>query len=244
MKYPGYHPCILTRTNRGETPEYLIFHECLIHHMNKPGTIILLAILAILITPCSAFLSLQDVQVIPPEVSLPVHTVVNATGVIQIIPQGPTTFIEGYTLVLSTDLERARWNVMVLVDGNQAAVIPKEGNFVFINGFLLSYPTNRDVVVSVQVNGTVPELQDGTPFRVMQAEELNNQGQVVGETEEVTVRTVMNRGILPSQTPDGGMITTVVTVPVATTTKAGISIAPILAVLFLVIMMVGRKSAR
>ena len=244
MKYPGYHPCILTRINRGETPEYLIFHECLIHHMNKTGTIILLAILAILITPCSAFLSLQDVQVIPPEVSLPVHTVVNATGVIQIIPQGPTTFIEGYTLVLSTDLERARWNVMVLVDGNQAAVIPKEGNFVFINGFLLSYPTNRDVAVSVQVNGTVPELQDGTPFRVMQAEELNNQGQVVGDSEEVTVRTVMNRGILPSQTPDGGMITTVVTVPVPTTTKAGISIAPILAVLFLVIMMVGRKSAR
>ncbi|NTW92814.1 MAG: hypothetical protein HGA40_05160 [Methanoregulaceae archaeon] len=210
--------------------------------MNKPGTIILLAILAILITPCSAFLSLQDVQVIPPEVSLPVHTVVNATGVIQIIPQGPTTFIEGYTLVLSTDLERARWNVMVLVDGNQAAVIPKEGNFVFINGFLLSYPTNRDVVVSVQVNGTVPELQDGTPFRVMQAEELNNHGQVVGDSEEVTVRTVMNRGILPSQTPDGGMITTVVTVPVPTTTKAGISIAPVIAMVFLVLVMVRRKS--
>jgi hypothetical protein len=212
--------------------------------MNKPGTIILLAILAILITPCSAFLSLQDVQVIPPGASLPVATVVNATGLIQIIPQGPTTFIEGYTLVLSTDLERARWNVMVLVDGNQAAVIPKEGNFVFINGFLLSYPTNRDVAVSVQVNGTVPELQDGTPFRVMQAEELNNQGQVIGDSEEVAVRTVMNPGTLPSQTPDSGIVTTVVTVPVPTTTKAGISIAPILAVLFLVIMMVRRKSAR
>lgn len=212
--------------------------------MNKPGTIILLAILAILITPCSAFLSLQDVQVIPPGASLPVATVVNATGLIQIIPQGPTTFIEGYTLVLSTDLERARWNVMVLVDGNQAAVIPKEGNFVFINGFLLSYPTNRDVAVSVQVNGTVPELQDGTPFRVMQAEELNNQGQVIGDSEEVAVRTVMNPGTLPSQTPDSGIVTTVVTVPVPTTTKAGISIAPVIAVLFLVIMMVRRKSAR
>jgi hypothetical protein len=210
--------------------------------MNKPGTIILLAILAILITPCSAFLSLQDVQVIPPDASLPVATVVNATGVIQIIPQGPTTFIEGYTLVLSTDLERARWNVIVLVDGNQAAVIPKEGNFVFINGFLLSYPTNRDVAVSVQVNGTVPELQDDTPFRVLQAEELNNQGQVVGDSEEVAVRTVMNRGTLPSQTPDGGIITTVVTVPVPTTTKAGISIAPVITMVFLVLVMVRRKS--
>jgi hypothetical protein len=210
--------------------------------MNKPAPIILLAILAIFITPCSAFVSLQNVQVIPPDISIPVDTPVSALGTIQIIPQGPTTFIEGYTLVLSTDLERARWDVMVLVDGNQAAVIPKESNFVFINGFLLSYPTNRDVAVSVQVNGTVPELQDGTPFRVMEAEELNNQGQVVGYSEEVVVRTVMNPGTLSSQTLNGNIVTTLVTVPVPTTTKAGISIAPILALLFLVLVMAWRKS--
>lgn len=209
--------------------------------MNKPGSIIFLAILAILISPSTAFISLKDVQVIPPDTSIPVTTTVNATGIIQIIPQGPTTFVEGYTLVLSTDLERARWNIVVLVDGEQAAVIPKESNFVFINGFLLSYPTTRDVAVSVQVDGTVPALQNATPFRVMQAEELNNQGRVVGDSEQVVIRTVMNPGTQPPQTPNGGVVTTVVTVPVPTTTKAGISFAPLFAVLFTMLMIVLRE---
>ncbi|MDD1706973.1 MAG: hypothetical protein LUO81_02085, partial [Methanoregulaceae archaeon] len=119
--------------------------------MNKLGSIIFLVILAILISPSSAFIRLKDVQIIPPDTSIPAGTSINATGIIQIIPQGPTTFIEGYTLVISTDLDRARWNVVVLVDGEQAAVIPKDSNIVFVNGFLLSYPTNRDVAISVQV---------------------------------------------------------------------------------------------
>jgi hypothetical protein len=210
--------------------------------MIKPGSIILLALLALLISPSSAFISLQNTQVIPPDESIPATTPVNAIGIIQIIPQGPTTFIEGYTLVLSTDLDRARWNVVVTVDGNQAAVIPKDGNFVFVDGYLLSYPTNRDVGVRVQVDGTVPALQDATPFRVMQAEELNNQGQVVGDSEQVVVKTVMNPGTQPPQTQNGSVVTTVSTIPVPMTTKAGIPFASILAVLFLVFVMVRRKT--
>ena len=210
--------------------------------MIKPGCIILLALLALLISPGSAFISLQNTQVIPPDDPILAMTPVNATGIIQIIPQGPTTFIEGYTLVLSTDLDFARWNVVVIVDGNQAAVIPKDGSFVFVNGYLLSYPTNQDVAVRVQVNGTVPALQDATPFRVMQAEELNNQGQVVGDSEQVVVRTVINPGTQPLQTPNGSVVTTVATVPESVTTKAGISFASILAVFFLVFVMVRRKT--
>jgi hypothetical protein len=210
--------------------------------MNRPGIIIFLTILTMLISPGSALTSLQNVQVIPPDASIPVASALNASGTLQIIPQGPTTYIEGYTLVLSTDLENARWNIVVLVDGNQAAVMPKQGSFVFINGFLLSYPTNQDVAVSFQIEGMVPPLPDATPFRVIQAEELNNQGQVVGDSEQVVIRTVMNPGTPQSQTPNGGTATTVVTVPVPTTTKAGISIAPILAVLLLILVMVRRKS--
>ena len=53
-------------------------------------------------------------------------------------------------------LEGARWNVVVVVDGKPAAQLPVNGNTVFINGFLLSYPVSSDVAVSVNVNGTVP----------------------------------------------------------------------------------------
>jgi hypothetical protein len=196
----------------------------------------------ILIVPAAATISLQDVQVTPTGDSIPAGDLVNASAMIQIIPQGPTTFIEGYTLVLSTDLENARWNVVVMVDGTQAAVIPKDGKFVFINGYLLSYPTNRDVAVSVQIEGIVPVLADGTPFRVLQAEELNNQGQSVGDTEQVVVRNVENMGTGTTTSPTAGEATVVVTVPVpVTTTKAGISLIPVVGGLALVALLFMRK---
>jgi hypothetical protein len=213
-------------------------------HMTLSGTsaVVLFMFVAILISPAAAFISLGGVQVTPPEDSIPAGDVVNASAVIQIIPQGPTTFIEGYTLVLSTDLENARWNAVVMVDSTQAAVIPGDGKFVFINGYLLSYPTNRDVAVNVQIEGTVPFLADGTPFRVLQAEELNNQGRSVGDSEQVVVRNIIYAGPQPTAPLTDGAATTVVTVPVpVTTTKAGLSLFPVLGGIALVAALVMKK---
>jgi len=212
--------------------------------MKISGTsaLVLIVFSAILISPAAAFISLGSVQVTPAEDSIPAGSVVNASAVIQIIPQGPTTFVEGYTLVLSTDLENARWNAVVMVDSTQAAVIPKDGKFVFINGYLLSYPTNRDVAVNVQIEGIAPVLADGTPFRVLQAEELNNQGQSIADTEQVVVRSVENTGTEATSSPTAGEATVVVTVPVpVTTTKAGISLIPVVGGLALVAVVFLRK---
>ncbi len=169
----------------------------------------------LLIVPATATIGLMKVQVAPPGESLLAESWVNASATIQIIPQGPTTFIEGYTFVLSTDLERAVWNVTVMVDGSPAAVIPQSDRYVFINGYLLSYPTNRDVTVSAMIEGMVPDLADRTPFRVMQAEELNNQGKSIGNTEQVIIRNVINTGNGPGGYPAGDGASPVVTVPVS-----------------------------
>lgn len=178
----------------------------------------------LLVVPAAATIILKEMQVAPPGDPLPAGSRVNASAIIRIIPQGPTTFIEGYTLVLSTDLEGARWNVVVMVDGNPAAVIPKNGRYVFINGYLLSYPTNRDVAVNLTVEGMVPDLADGTPFRVVQAEELNNQGQSIGDTEQVIIRNVINTGTGSEGSPPGGEASLVVTVPISPpATTAGVS---------------------
>lgn len=212
--------------------------------MNMSGTRggVLFLLSLILIAPAAATISLQNVQVIPPEDLVPAGTVVNTTAYIQIIPQGPTTFIEGYTLVLSTDLENARWDTAVMVDGARAAVIPKDGKFVFINGYLLSYPTNRDVAVSVAVQGTVPFLPDKTPFRVVQAEELNNQGQAIGDSEQVVVRSVMATGDEPGVTRTAAEATVIVTVPVQVTpTQAGLSLIPLAGGIILAVLLFLRK---
>ncbi|MDD1707197.1 MAG: hypothetical protein LUO81_03270, partial [Methanoregulaceae archaeon] len=69
-------------------------------------------------------------------------------------------------------------------------------------------------------------------------EELNNQGHGVGDSEQVVVRTVMNPGTVPVQILNSSVVTSVTTVLAPTTTKAGITFAPILAVLFLVLVIV------
>ncbi|HOU80727.1 MAG TPA: hypothetical protein PLE57_05690, partial [Methanoregulaceae archaeon] len=145
-------------------------------------------LLLALIMPSSASYSLQEVSVIPPSDATPPGSPLNASAVLLIIPAGPTTFIEGYSIVLSTDLDRAAWNARVLVDGHQAAVFEKSGRTVFISGYLLSYPLSSDVEVDVTLNGTVPTERAGDPITVFRVFELNNQGEVVPGSETGVIR--------------------------------------------------------
>ena len=77
-----------------------------------------------------------------------------------------------------------------MVDGRQAAVFEKTGTTIFINGYLLSYPVTRDVEVRVTLEGTVPPPGTEGTFSVLRVIELNNQGQVVPESEQTVTRTI------------------------------------------------------
>ncbi|HQK56200.1 MAG TPA: hypothetical protein PLE70_06635 [Methanolinea sp.] len=159
---------------------------------------ILLAVSAV--WPACAPLAPGMVQVLPSGESVPAGTVVNASAFIEIIPSGATTFAETHTLSLSTGLSDARWNVIVMVDGRQAAVIPKEGPLVYVNGFLLSYPTTRDVSVRIVVDGRVPPDASGEAVVVLDCAELNSQGQVVGGSDFQVTRRVDTLSAFPGAT--------------------------------------------
>jgi hypothetical protein len=192
-------------------------------------TFLLITLLAALffIGTASAQYSLQDITVSPSDENMIPLSQATTTGTIEIIPSGPTTFIEGYTLALSTELDAAQWNVVVTVNGIQAAVIPKEGNVVYINGYLLSYSTDRDVAVQVRQEGVVPDSPGGTTLTLLQVQELNNQGQVVGGSTQTVTRTIAGPETSPPET-----LTTVATVPVTasqTPTRAALSFIPAIA---------------
>ncbi len=179
-------------------------------------SLLVLCFLSLLIIPVSAGFTLQDVQVYPTGESYQPGTPMSVSATAQIIPQGPTTFIEGYTMVTSTELDRASWDVAVIVDGRRAAVFQKAGSTVFINGYLLSYPTSRDVAVRIKIDGYSPSVPAGSPFTVLRVIELNNQGQLISGSEQTVSRLT---GFVPPE-PTAGTATTTVTVPEATT-KAG-----------------------
>ena len=175
--------------------------------MNSSFLVPLILVLSFcLVLPCSARYSLQDITITPLGDTYPSGTSLNTSAALPIIPAGPTTYIEGYTLVLSTDLEKAGWDVRVMVDGRQAAVFEKYGTTVYINGYLLSYPVTRDVEVRVTLAGTVPPRGTEGTFSVLRVIELNNQGQVVPDSEQTVTRTFdvpVTRPSLPPQSESG-----------------------------------------
>ena len=194
----------------------------------RPQSLLLILALSILccIGTASAQYNLQDVTVTPSGENMIPLSEATTSATIAIIPSGPTTFIEGYTLALSTGLDAAQWNVVVTVNGIQAAVIPKSGNVVYVNGYLLSYPTDRDVAVDVRVEGVVPDSPGGTTLTMLQVQELNNQGQLVGGSTQSVTRTIVGPATSPTTT-----LTTGATVPPtsSTPTKAALSFIPAIA---------------
>jgi hypothetical protein len=162
----------------------------------------------------------------------------NSSAALPIIPAGPTTFIEGYTLVLSTDLKQAGWNIRVMVDGHQAAVFQKFGNTVFINGYLLSYPVTRDVEVRVALEGTVPPSGGESTFSVLRVIELNNQGQIVSGSEQTVNGTItIPVTSLPTKSESIAEIST----PAG---NAGISLVPVMGSIFLIFFLTRRRNGR
>ena len=97
---------------------------------------------------------------------------------IAVIPSGGRTFAIGHTLQMETDLLDARWNTSIIVDGYPGAQQASEGRVAFVNGFVLSYPTDRDVSVEISVSGAVPQAEDGAVM-LMSVRELDNGGAVV-----------------------------------------------------------------
>lgn len=100
------------------------------------------------------------------------------TAVYTIIPAGEDTFARGHGLQLQTNLTGARWILQVVIDGRNAARQEASGNVAFINGEILSYPIERDVSITVIVDGGVPADATGS-VKVLAIEELNNTGDTI-----------------------------------------------------------------
>lgn len=154
----------------------------MIRNASVPGLKLFLVVvtiwLSVIVFPAGASFVFQDVSVTPAPPLVPGH-VISSSSQLVIIPQGgSSTFVRTNQLELATQLDAARWNVVVMVNGRPAAQMPVNGNTVFVNGFLLSYPVTSDVAVSIQVNGTVPDLS-GPEMTIVDAVQLNNAGQAV-----------------------------------------------------------------
>ena len=145
--------------------------------LNRTHLFLVLALLAILITPTAATVVLSSSSCTPDGPLLPggqEHVVAQYS----IIPSGATTFAKNHELQMQTGLVGARWSIQVTLDGRNAAQQNAQGSVAFVNGEILSYSTNHDVGMIVTIDGTVPQGA-ANPVLVVSVEELDNSGNVV-----------------------------------------------------------------
>jgi hypothetical protein len=183
---------------------------------------ILGAVVLLLASPAGATLVLSGTGLSPQGLPLARGGDLRLDARIAIIPSGARTFATGHSLQLETDLANARWTTGVLVDGIPADREDGTGRVVFISGFVLSYPTNRDVALEVAVEGIVPE-DAGPDITVLMVRELNNQGMPVPGSVVTIAEQVEAPAMASTPTPEPTLIppapeTSPVSPP---TTKAG-----------------------
>lgn len=145
----------------------------------SPAILLCFLCLLALSSPSGAAVVARDIRVDPPGDLPKEGNPVNLTALAEIIPSGASTFSESHTLSFSTDLSNARWELVVTVDGKQAAVIRRDGPRVFLNGYLLSYPTTRDVGLEIGLRGEIPPDLPDEKVILFEWEELNSGGQAV-----------------------------------------------------------------
>jgi len=136
--------------------------------------LLLTAVYLILGSPAAAALVITNQSFLPAP-PLTANDMQHAVTAFTVIPSGGTTFIRTHTLQMQTALTGAWWNIQVIVDGNPAAQQSASGTSVFVNGYLLSYPTTSDVSFTVAMDGTVP-AGAGASVTILQVTELDSAG--------------------------------------------------------------------
>lgn len=170
------------------------------------------------ISAASATLYLTESSVSPTAPQIVSDTPVQVSGTITIVPSGSTTFSRDNRIQMSTSLEKALWNAVVIVNGHQAAQFEQIGPYLFINGYLLSYPSTSSVSINFRINGSAPVINAAQQSPFLTVMELNNQGAVVPGSTLNVMQTVLpvNRSIpttLMSSPPSTPIKTTAQTTP-------------------------------
>lgn len=140
----------------------------------------------LLALPAGAALVLSDVAVQPNTYPLAPMSAVNVTAHVTLEPLGTTTFRDGHRLQMQTGLLNATWDTRVYIDGAPGARQPASGTSAFINGYLLSFESERDVSLLVTVRGTVPDTP-GQQALLIRISELDSTGSLETTVTPITI---------------------------------------------------------
>jgi len=184
----------------------------------------------LLALPAGASIVLSDVAVQPNTYPLVPLSVVNVTAHVTLEPLAATTFRDGHRLQMQTDLLGATWDTRIYVDGVPGARQPASGTSAFINGYLLSFGSDRDVSFIVTIRGTVPDTP-GQQVLLIRISELDSTGSLETTVNPITVSEPVAAPVTVTTTKRTARTTTTpAEEPITAPTEAGTEgVMPVLA---------------
>jgi hypothetical protein len=127
--------------------------------------------------------------VVTPKGDIQAGTPVNVSFDIKFNPTGGETFPSLRTLALVTDLQNAEWSYSTALDGNPSPVINATERNVYISGWVLSYPSKRDLAMHVNVTGTVPTTPKSGNVVVLRVNVQDDTGAIIPGTDFISMKT-------------------------------------------------------
>jgi hypothetical protein len=152
---------------------------------------ILFGIIA-LVCIASATTSVGYIQISPSGDLVSGQTQASASFTIQFSSSGGYTFDNDHVLAMDTELDNPTWTYSIVMDGIESPLKTVSGPNLRLSGWELSYPSDRDISVKVQMEGTAPQVDTSMEKVVFQVRELDNRNGVVQGTEVTKTKMVLN----------------------------------------------------
>ncbi len=122
-------------------------------------------------------------------------------------PTGGETFPSLRTLALLTDMQNVEWSYSTAIDGNPSSLINATGRNLYISGWVLSYPSKRELSMHVNVTGNVPSIPKSGNMNVIRVNVQDDTGAIIPGTDFISIKSysegaTLNKPLATSSLPD------------------------------------------
>ncbi|HTY15958.1 MAG TPA: hypothetical protein VMC42_09655 [Methanoregulaceae archaeon] len=182
---------------------------------------IALALLIVLtVSSVSGAISVHNIVITPSGTLIAGQTPpqrVTGSLLVDFVPEGGLTFDSQNDLNFHTDLDNVTWDYTLILDGNPNVPQYVNGKTLDIGGWLLSYPSRRNLGLSANFSGDVPQVTASGQKTILAVKVVNGAFDVNPALDVTRVANVVLPGSPLNQTGTGQ--------PAAIPTTAGTTVA-------------------
>jgi len=160
--------------------------------MSRYWKCILVLVLLLLFIQGAASISVANIAITPSTDLISGQSQVRATFTVNFPSSGGYTFDDANTLQLSSEMGSPSWTYAIVLDGIENPSKTEVGQNVNINGWILAYPSKRELSMKVTMESVAPIVTASEEKVVIAVRELNEAGSSISSSEVVKKKLVIN----------------------------------------------------